>query len=140
MPPIQDFTAEDAIVALLVAISASDDEIRTSELIAISRIVDHLPFFGAYDDARIRSVSATVFGLLGEEDGLDTLWAAVKRALPEKYYETAYAMACDVVASDGIARDGELRLLEEIRYELDIDRLAGAAIERAARVRHMTLG
>jgi hypothetical protein len=30
-----------------------------------------------------------------------------------------------------------LRLLQEIRDELNIDRLAAAAIERAARARHM---
>jgi hypothetical protein len=33
----------------------------------------------------------------------------------------------------------ELRLLEEIREELMIDKLAAAAIERAARARHMVV-
>jgi len=36
-------------------------------------------------------------------------------------------------------RNRELRLLEEIRYELNIDRLHAAAIERGARARHMTI-
>ena len=139
MPPTAaEFMPEDAVVALLVTISVSDAKVRTAELLAIGRIVDHLPFFGAYDDARIKEVSNIVFDLLAEEDGLDTLWSMVKAALPERFYETAYAMACDVVASDGIARDNELRMLEEMRYELEIDRLSAAAIERAARVRHMT--
>ena len=35
--------------------------------------------------------------------------------------------------------ESELRLLEEIRYELDIDRLHAAAIERGARARHAHL-
>ena len=34
--------------------------------------------------------------------------------------------------------EAELRLLEEIRYELNIDRLHAAAIERGARARHLT--
>ncbi|HHC28973.1 MAG TPA: 2-dehydro-3-deoxyphosphooctonate aldolase, partial [Rhodobacterales bacterium] len=54
-------------------------------------------------------------------------------------WETAYALACDVAAADGTLHTPELRLLEEIRYELDIDRLHAAAIERGARARHMTL-
>jgi hypothetical protein len=49
----------------------------------------------------------------------------------------AYALACDVAAADGTLGETELRLLEEFRYELDIDRLAAAAIERAARARHV---
>ena len=35
--------------------------------------------------------------------------------------------------------EAELRLLEEMRYELNIDRLHAAAIERGARARHMTV-
>jgi hypothetical protein len=33
----------------------------------------------------------------------------------------------------------ELRLLEEMRYQLNIDRLHAAAIERGARARHITI-
>ncbi|MGB8276262.1 MAG: 2-dehydro-3-deoxyphosphooctonate aldolase, partial [Alphaproteobacteria bacterium] len=53
--------------------------------------------------------------------------------------ETAYAVACDVAASDLHIPDETLRLLEMIRYELNIDRLAAAAIERGARARHLTM-
>ena len=54
-------------------------------------------------------------------------------------YETAYALACDVAAADGRLKEIELQLLREIRYELNIDRLHGAAIERGARARHLTI-
>ena len=57
--------------------------------------------------------------------------------LPERLFETAYALACDVAAADGTLAESELRLLEEMRYELNIDRLHAAAIERGARARHM---
>jgi hypothetical protein len=84
-------------------------------------------------------VAETVYKLMEEDDGLDTLFVMVRDALPERLWETAYALACDVVAADGTARQGELRLLEELRHELDIDRLHAAAIERGARARHMVL-
>jgi tellurite resistance protein len=54
-------------------------------------------------------------------------------------WETAYAIACDVAAADGMLAQTELRFLEELRYALNIDRLHAAAIERGARARHMTL-
>jgi tellurite resistance protein len=137
--PTPLLTAQDSLVAIMIAISASDETIRTSELITIQRIVNHLPVFADYDDDRITTVAQTVFDLLEEVDGLDALFGLVREALPEKLYETAYAMACDVAAADGTLLETELRLLEEIRYELNIDRLHGAAIERGARARHLTL-
>lgn len=132
-------TAEDSLIALMVAVSASDENIRTSELVTIEAIVNHLPAFANYDTDRIKHVSQTVFDLFAVEDGLDALFGLVRANLPEALWETAYALACDVGAADGRLRESELRLLEEIRYELNIDRLHAAAIERGARARHMTL-
>ena len=129
----------DALVAVMVAVSASDSNIRTSELVAIQRMVDHAPVFADYDDERIRAVSQTVMTLFEEEDGLDALFGLLRDALPEALYETAYALACDVGAADGRLYEGEIRMLAEIRDELEISRLHAAAIELSARVRHVTL-
>ena len=131
------FTAQDCLVAVMIATSASDQEIRTSELVTIQAIVNHLPVFSGYDLDRVKTVSQTVFDLFAVEDGLDALFGIIRNDLPERFYETAYALACDVAAADGELREPELRLLEEIRYELNIDRLHGAAIERGARARHV---
>jgi tellurite resistance protein len=132
-------TAQDALVALMITVSASDENIRTAELVAIQRIVNHLPVFGDYDADRIQRIAQAVFDLLEEEDGLDALFGLVRVALPDRLHETAYAIVCDVAASDGLLADQELRFLQEVRHELGIDRLHAAAIERGARARHMTL-
>ena len=136
IPPLM--SPQDALVAVMIAVSASDENIRTEELVAIQAIVNHLPAFSGWDDSRLQRVAGTVFELFSEEDGLDALFGLIRGALPERLYETAYAMACDVAAADGMLRDAELRILEEMRDELDLDRLHAAAIERAARARHMT--
>ncbi len=130
-------TAQDALVAIMIAESASDDNVSKRELLSISRIVDHLPIFKDYNQSRIEAIAQTVFDLFEEEDGLDALFGLIKQSLPKKLYETAYALACDIAASDGRLPEEQLRFLEEIRYEFDIDRLNGAAIERGARARHM---
>lgn len=136
---LPSFTPQDALVAMMVTVSVSDETIRTAELVAIERQVNHLPIFANYDADTLRQVAQTVYKLMEEEDGLDMLFAMVREALPERLWETAYAMACDVAAADGNIRQAELRFLEEIRHELKIDRLHAAAIERGARARHMTL-
>lgn len=133
------FTAQDALVAIMMMVSVSDETVRTSELIAIERQVNHLPVFASYDVEQIQGVAQTIYKLVQEEDGLDTLFAMVRDALPERLWETAYALACDVAAASGVLDQAELRLLEEIREELNIDRLHAAAIERGARARHLTL-
>lgn len=133
------FTPQDALVAIMVTVTLSDETVRTSELVAIERQVNHLPIFAEYDASRIRLVAQTVYKLMEEDDGLDVLFAMVEDALPQRLYETAYALACDVAAADARLGQTELRLLEEVREEFAIDRLHAAAIERGARARHMTL-
>ena len=130
---------QDCLVAVMVSVSASDENLRTTELVTIERIVNHLPVFADYDQDRLRTVSQTVFDLFAEEDGLDALFGLIRDNLPEPLFETAYALACDVAAADGSLGETEIRLLEEIRYELSISRLHAAAIERGARARHLTL-
>lgn len=132
-------TPEDCLVAIMIAVSFSDGQVRTSELVAIERTVNHLPVFASYDVDRIPDVSGVVVDLFSEEEGLDALFGLVRENLPERLWETAYALACDIAAADGTIRETELRLLEEMRYELELDRLHAAAIERGARARHMRL-
>ncbi|PIE13235.1 MAG: 2-dehydro-3-deoxyphosphooctonate aldolase [Rhodobacterales bacterium] len=132
-------TAQDCLVAIMIAVSASDEDIRTSELVKIQSAVNNLPIFANYDIDRMNLMAQTVFDLFEQEDGLDAMFGLVRDNLPEALFETAYALACDVAAADGALTETELRLLEEIRYELNIDRLHAAAIERGARARHMTL-
>lgn len=130
---------QDCLVAVMIAVSASDENIRTAELIKIENAVNMLPVFADYDIDRMNSTAQVVFDLFAQEDGLDALFGLVRDNLPEALYETAYALACDVAAADGNLAETELRLLEEIRYELALDRLHAAAIERGARARHITL-
>lgn len=131
-------SAQDCLVALMVAVSVSDSNIGTAELLKIQSAVNILPIFAEYDEDRLSTVSKTVFDLFEQEDGLDALFGLIKESLPERLFETAYALACDVAAADGTLEETELRLLEEIRYELNIDRLHAAAIERGARARHLS--
>jgi len=133
------WSPQDALVAVMIAESASDEDITNSELLSITRMVDHMPIFASYDSERTKRVAQVVFDLFEEEDGLDALFGMVRSALPEPLYETAYAMACDVAAADGRLQQSELEFMAEIRYELSIDRLHGAAIERGARARHLQL-
>ena len=133
------WSPQDALIAMMVAVSVADQDIKTIELLSIQRIVNHLPIFVDYDPGKLSNVSNAVFDILTEEDGLEALFGLVKTALPDHLYETTYALCCDVAAADGRLREEELRFLQETRYELNISRLNTAAIERGARARHLTI-
>jgi tellurite resistance protein len=137
--PPASFSAQDALVACMVGVSASDENMTTNELLSISRMVDTLPVFVGYDADRLRVIGQTVFDLFTEEDGLEALFGLVRDALPAALYETAYALCCDVAAADGHAFQAELQFLLELRHELNIDRLHAAAIERGSAARHRRL-
>ncbi len=135
----QSFSPQDALVAVMVATSAADEIFSTPELLIITRLVDALPAFDNYDQDRIKTISQTVFDLFEEEDGIEALMGLVKPALPPGFNETAYALACDVIAADGTARMSELEFLQILRQDLGIGRLTAAAIERGARARFLRL-
>ncbi|HVG48661.1 MAG TPA: tellurite resistance TerB family protein, partial [Rubellimicrobium sp.] len=97
------------------------------------------PIFATYEQEHLQRMGALVMALLEEDDGLDQLFARVRQFLPQRLWETAYALACDVAAADGRITEQEARMLEEIREELEIDRLHAAAIERGARARYQRL-
>ena len=136
---IDALSPQDALVAVMIATAAADEKLNDSEMRWIASLVDILPVFQGYDGDRFEQVSGLVSDLFTEEDGIDALLGLVEDALPDHLRETAYALACDVAAADGLLAMTELRMLQELRHELRVGRLAAAAIERGARARHQRI-
>ncbi|MEM7506069.1 MAG: tellurite resistance TerB family protein [Pseudomonadota bacterium] len=130
---------QDALVSVMIAVSVADSQMTESEMATMHSVIDHLPVFRGYDRDRIGSVSALVEDLFDDDDGIDALVGLVEQALPDHLRETAYAIACDVAAADGMVAMTELKLLEILRHDLRVGRLAAAAIERGARARYQRL-
>jgi tellurite resistance protein len=128
-----------ALIYTMVIVSAADSELPDAELRIIGDIVRDLPVFRDFDRNELPRVLNDCTELMSQEDGLEETLKAIKAALPAKLRETAYAIACDLVASDGEASQEELRVLELIRHRLNLERLVAAAIERGARARFQTL-
>jgi tellurite resistance protein len=129
----------DALIYIMVLASAADRNMTDAELRTIGEMVSFLPVFKDFDNDRLPEVARACAQLLNDEHGLDKSLAAIKETLPPQLRETAYVLACDVIAADGTVSQEELRLLELVRARLEIDNLVAAAIERAARARHLML-
>ncbi|MCA1940853.1 MAG: tellurite resistance TerB family protein [Caenispirillum bisanense] len=126
----------DALIYTMVMTAAADGDLKDEELRAMGNIVQSLPIFRDFDPSHITTIAEDCGQLLSRENGLDDALTMVRDALPDKLNETAYALAVDVAVSDGQLKQEELRILELVRHELEVDRLIAAAIERGAVVRH----
>jgi tellurite resistance protein len=128
-----------ALIYVMVIAAVADGKLKDSELMTIGEFVQMLPAFRGYNREQVRVAIGDCTALLDQDDGLDAALGLVVEALPERLRETAYALACDVVAVDGLAPQEELRWLEMLRHGLRIERLHAAAIERGSRARYMSL-
>jgi tellurite resistance protein len=136
MPKI---TPHEALVYVMITMSAADRQISDHELERIAQIVRQLPVFMGYDINNLAKTAERCGDLLSEDDGLEQMLEQVGDALPKKLHETAYALAVEVAAADLKVPDEEIRLLELLRDSLHLDKLVTAAIERSARARHQTI-
>jgi tellurite resistance protein len=134
--PETRISPQAALIYTMVLAAAADGEMTDRELRAIEEMIVFLPAFRSFEISSIAAIAAGCTDLLGKENGLDIAFRRIKHALPPgRLRETAYALACDVVAADGTAGQEELQFLELLRHAIDVGRLPAAAIERAARAR-----
>ncbi len=132
-------TPHDALIYIMVTMSAVDSIMTDSELKKIGDIVQTLPVFEGFDRETLIATSRAASKILSEEDGLDTLLGIVAEALPRKLHDTAYALAVEVAAVDLSVAQEELRFLQILRDRLNLDKLTVAALERSATARYRTL-
>ncbi|MDE2181504.1 MAG: tellurite resistance TerB family protein [Alphaproteobacteria bacterium] len=127
-----------ALVYVMVVVSAADGSMSEKELQAIGELTRRLPVFNDFDRDRLLALARDCSAILQEGDGLATVLALVRDALPDHLRETAYWLALEVALTDSKVAMEEIRVIETLRHALDIDRLVAAALERGARARYQT--
>ncbi|MES0212780.1 tellurite resistance TerB family protein [Mesorhizobium sp. M0028] len=129
----------EAMIYLMVITSASDRDMTDVELARIGDVVRSWPVFEDFNQERLVEVAQACQKMLQQKDGLEGVLARVAEALPDRLRDTAYAAAFEVAAVDLEMRLEEVRVLQLVRRELDLDALTVAAIARAAKARLRTL-
>jgi tellurite resistance protein len=129
-------SAQEALVCTMVLVAATGGGISDREIGVMAGIVQTLPVFSDFSSAQLDAATEAAIALLREDNGLKHAARLIRDALESRLRETAYALACDVVAADGFVAQDSLQLLEFVKVELRIDALVAAAIERGARARH----
>ena len=127
---------QEALVCTMVLVAATDGGITDREIGVMSALVQTLPVFNGFSTEQLDAATEAAINLLREDDGLDRAAGLIREALPTRLRETAYALACEVVAGDGFAAQATLQMLEFVLNELHLDPLVASAIERATRARY----
>lgn len=132
-------TPQEAIIFLMVMASASDGRMSEREIRSIGRVVRSYPLFSEADEENLVDLAASCGVLMSSEGGLQKVLTAASSSLPAHLGETAYAAVVDVITADENLDLTEIRVLDLIRTHLKVDDNGAAAIEHAARARHMTI-
>ena len=136
---MKKITPQDALVYIMITTSAADTTMTDAELASIGNVVSRLPVFHGFDKERLPKLASDCYALLADEDGLEKILDLAHDALPERLYDTAYALAVEVAAADLHVEQEELEFLQMLRDRWTLDELTVAAIERSARVRFRKL-
>lgn len=128
--------AQEALVCTMVLVGAGDGGLTDREIGVMAGQVQTLPVFHNFSTEQLHVATETAVALLLEEDGLRHAARLIRDALEPRLRETAYALACEVVAADAVAGQDSLRMLDFVKAELHLDALVAAAIERGVRARH----
>ena len=138
-PSRETLTAEEALICTMVLVAAADGAISDREIGVMAGLVQTLPAFHDFSSERLDKATEAAISLLGEDEGLTHAGQMIRDALEPRLRETAYALACDVVAATRNAGQPVLRMLELVMQELHLDPLVAAAVERGARARHQRI-
>lgn len=130
---------QEALVCTMVLVAAVDGGISDREIGVMAGLVQTLPAFHNFSSEHLDSAANAAIDLLREDEGLNHAGAMIRQALEPRLRETAYALACEVVAADGMVGQATLQMLEFVMNELHLDPLVASAIERGTRARHQRI-
>ena len=136
MTAAAELDAPEALVCTMVLVAAADGGMTDREIGVMAGLVQTLPAFRDFSRDQLALATDTAVNLLNDENGLRRAASLIRAALDPDLRETAYALACEVIAADEVAGQQSLEMLAFVRTELHLDPLVAAAIERGVRARN----
>ncbi len=131
---------QSALVCTMVLVAAAESGgISDREIGVMATLVQTLPIFEGFSTDALRDAADAAVNLLRDENGLPRAGQLIREALETRLRETAYTLACEVVAAETDHGQAILHMLAFISAELRLDRLVIAAIERGTRARYQRL-
>ena len=131
-------SVQEALIWVMVTTAVADRTMTERELTQFERLIGFLPVFRGFEGS-VGEIADACSLHLKSANGIDHILDKVVAALPERLYETAYALAIELAAADVDVKQEELVFLQILEDRFALSKLAVAAIEHSARVRYRKL-
>jgi hypothetical protein len=109
----------EAIAAVLVASAAVDGTLNAHKAVRMNELLSSAPVFRRPDGDPIPGLAARAIELLTDQ-GLPAVLTACARSIPETLRPTTFALAVELVLSDGRIGDRERSFIDELQGVLRI--------------------
>ena len=122
-------TSQEAIPAILIAISSADGDMADEEVSALVGVMQRMRMLETVSDEQRDAMFNKLFGLL-KKQGAPALMAGGIQACPPNLRDTAFLLATDMVLADGVVEQKEREFLTQLKKALAIsDELATKIID-----------
>ena len=111
----------EAFAAITLAAIAIDGYLSENEARCISSVLSRLKLFRNYTNDLMNRLFEKILSIL-RRDGLNVLFDAAKESLTEELREAAFAVASDLLLSEGIVKEEEKHFLTDLYQALGISR------------------
>jgi tellurite resistance protein len=135
----RELDPQEALICTMVLVAAADGGMTDREIGVMAGLVQTLPVFHTFSSEQLEQATDMAVELLAEDDGLTHAGRLIRDALGQRLRETAYVLACEVIAADHTASQSALQMLEFVGVELHLDPLVAAALQRGVRARYQTI-
>lgn len=119
----------EAFAGVIIAAVASDQELSEDEIKFMQFMFSRMRLFQGWAKEQYNTLFHNLLRVL-KQQGLDTFLEMCIRVLPEKLYQTVFAISVDLVLADGSVSREEKDFLYDLQKHLEIDtELASKIIE-----------
>lgn len=109
----------EAFAGLALASIAADRQILASELTYLQIVFSRMRLFEGWSAEQHTELFDRLHGIL-EQEGLNALLEKSIQSLAPKFYQTAFAIAVDLVLADGVVNEDEKDFLYDLQQRLQI--------------------
>jgi tellurite resistance protein len=124
---VQDLSPQEAFVSLLIASARADGSVSAHEANSIEHIVAMMQLFRGHSHEGLQKVFATAADRI-KEHGVPSVVQAAIAVLPKELGATTFAVAIDLMLSDGRLSPKEETFADELRTLLNVERDTAARI------------
>ncbi|BAY07162.1 tellurite resistance TerB family protein [Calothrix sp. NIES-2098] len=114
-------SSAEAFVAITLAATSLDGYLSEEEARCISSVLSRLKLFRNYTNEPMNSLFEKILGMLRRDD-INILFDTAKESLTPDLREAAFAVATDLLLSEGIPTEEETNFLYDLHQALSISR------------------